>query len=116
MTTRRTAAQTAIPDTDNGSSSSGNIISPRASEKSNITPAVPSSVIAKLLGFTFAMITLPISTYFLTLNTLFSGNSTWAGASAAIIANVVLLSYVVVAFWDDQSERAEMEEQEKKGR
>ena len=32
-----------------------------------------SAVIAKLLGFTFAMITLPIGTYFLTVNTIFSG-------------------------------------------
>lgn len=33
------------------------------------------------------------------------GNSTYAGATAAIVANVVLLSYVVVAFNDDKSER-----------
>ena len=33
------------------------------------------------------------------------GNSTYAGATAAIVANIVLLSYVVVAFNDDKSER-----------
>jgi hypothetical protein len=34
-----------------------------------------------------------------------TGNSTYAGATAAIVANIVLLSYVVVAFNDDKSER-----------
>jgi len=34
-----------------------------------------------------------------------AGNSTYAGATAAIVANIVLLSYVVVAFNDDKSER-----------
>ena len=31
------------------------------------------SIIAKLLAFTFAMITFPISTYFLTKDTIFKG-------------------------------------------
>lgn len=34
---------------------------------------VCSSVIVKLLGFTFAMITLPIGLYFLTVKTIFKG-------------------------------------------
>ncbi|KAJ9624962.1 vacuolar ATPase assembly integral membrane protein vma21 [Taxawa tesnikishii (nom. ined.)] len=84
--------------------------------KSNIAPAVPTNVIVKLLGFTFAMIIMPIGSYFLTLNSLFSGNSTYAGATAAIVANIVLIGYVIVAFKDDQSERAELEEKEKKSR
>ncbi|KAF2187813.1 vacuolar ATPase assembly integral membrane protein VMA21 [Zopfia rhizophila CBS 207.26] len=85
-----------------------------ASEPSNITPAVPSSVIWKLLSFTFGMITLPIGTYFFTLNYVFSGNSTFAGATAAVMANVVLIAYVVVAMKEDQSERQEEEEKKKK--
>jgi hypothetical protein len=61
-------------------------------QPSIITPAVPQysrsiysstqsttdlftrHVIVKLLLFTFAMLVLPISSYFLTLNTLYSGN------------------------------------------
>ncbi|KAI9699165.1 MAG: vacuolar ATPase assembly integral membrane protein vma21 [Bogoriella megaspora] len=74
-------------------------------EKSNISPAVPSSVIIKLLGFTFAMISMPIGTYFASVNTVFGGNSTYAGASAAVIANVVLIAYVVVAMKEDQEEQ-----------
>ncbi|PSR99383.1 vacuolar ATPase assembly integral membrane protein VMA21 [Coniella lustricola] len=79
--------------------------SPAAGEKSNIRPAVPADVIIKLLGFTFAMIVLPIGSYFATVNTVFYGNSTYAGALAAIMANVVLVAYVIVAMREDQSDQ-----------
>ncbi|KAK0298701.1 vacuolar ATPase assembly integral membrane protein vma21 [Friedmanniomyces endolithicus] len=72
---------------------------------SDVTPAVAPATIAKLLFFTFAMITFPISSYFLTVHNLFSGNTTYAGALAAFVANVVLMGYVIVAFQDDKSER-----------
>ncbi|KAK3054263.1 vacuolar ATPase assembly integral membrane protein vma21 [Extremus antarcticus] len=88
----------------------------RAEPKSNITPAVPSSVIFKLLAFTAAMIVLPIGSYFATVNTVFKGNATWAGATAAIMANVVLIGYVIVAFNDDKSEREADEAEKKKSR
>jgi len=84
---------------------------------SNIAPAVPSSVIIKLLGFTAAMIVVPIGSYFVTVNTLFSGNATYAGGLAAFMANVVLISYVIVAFADDKSEReADAKAETKKSR
>lgn len=90
------------------------------------------AVIYKLLGFTLAMIGGPIGTYFLTLNTIFRGclsrvphactsltmyvgNSTWAGATAAIMANVVLIAYVIVAMKEDESEKLEGEQRAKKG-
>lgn len=52
---------------------------PNASEKTapaapeSSQPAVPKSVVAKLLGFTFAMVTVPIGAYFLTVDTVFKG-------------------------------------------
>ncbi|KAI9828671.1 MAG: vacuolar ATPase assembly integral membrane protein vma21 [Thelocarpon impressellum] len=87
-----------------------------ASEKSNITPAVPAAVIFKLLAFTAAMVAGPLGTYYLTLNTIFKGNTTFAGGSAAFMANVVLIAYVIVAMREDQSDALEAAEKEKKGR
>lgn len=77
------------------------------------------------------MISLPIGTYFFSVNTIFggkrgilhlsrrsanysSGNSTFAGASAAVMANVVLIAYVVVAMKEDQSEQTAAEQKQKK--
>jgi len=60
------------------------------------------------------MVAGPIGSYFLTLNTVFGGNSTWAGATAAIMANVVLVGYVIVAMKEDQSEAIETAEKERK--
>lgn len=72
--------------------------------------------------------------YFLTLNTIFrgpytarlldridlitsvSGSSTWAGATAALTANLVLIAYVIVAMREDQSDRIVAEERAKKRR
>ncbi|KAI8940154.1 vacuolar ATPase assembly integral membrane protein vma21 [Plenodomus lindquistii] len=75
-----------------------------APEVSDTAPAVPMSVIWKLMSFTFAMITLPIGTYFFTAAFVFKGNATYAGGLAALMANVVLIAYVVMAFKDDQEE------------
>ncbi|PSS23106.1 hypothetical protein M430DRAFT_135670 [Amorphotheca resinae ATCC 22711] len=86
---------------------------PAADEKSDISPAVPAHVIYKLLGFTLAMVVCPLGAYFLTLDLLFRGNSTFAGATAAIVANVVLIGYIVVAFKEDQSEARERKEKKK---
>lgn len=90
---------------------------------SNITPAVPlyesaqhagnlkqnaymfvRSIVFKLLTFTFLMVTLPITSYFVSRDYIYSGNSTWAGATAAIMANVVLFGYIIVAVLEDQGD------------
>ncbi|KAI1431009.1 hypothetical protein GGR50DRAFT_681825 [Xylaria sp. CBS 124048] len=91
---------------------------PASSEQSSTAPAVPTDVILKLLAFTLAMIMIPIGSYFLTVNTLFGGNSTYAGALAALLANVVLVGYVVVAMNEDKSdqEEAERKRREKRGK
>lgn len=82
------------------------------------------SVIAKLLLFTLAMVVAPLGSYFLTVDTVFSGtsclarkspktlltragNTTFAGATAAVVANVVLITYVLVAMAEDTREQGE---------
>lgn len=97
---------------------------PAAPESSQAT--VPKSVVAKLLGFTFAMVTVPIGSYFLTVDTIFKGtlrsphpclplfltpanayplgNSSLAGGLAALLANVVLVGYVIAAMNEDQKD------------
>ncbi|KAK8164148.1 VMA21-like domain-containing protein [Phyllosticta citrichinensis] len=111
MNSRRIAtSEKTLLDRDDGA------VAVSASSDGSIAPAVPASVIVKLLGFTLAMIALPIGSYFLTVNTIFRGNSTLAGGLAAVMANVVLIAYVVVAFKEDQTERLEAESKEKKSR
>jgi len=61
------------------------------------------------------MVTLPLSAYFITARTIFRGNSTWAGATAALVANIVLIGYIVVAVREDQGDRR-AEEERGKGR
>ncbi|PTB64164.1 hypothetical protein BBK36DRAFT_1124714 [Trichoderma citrinoviride] len=78
-----------------------------AQEKSNISPAVPKDVIYKLLGFSAAMIIVPIGSYFMTVHTVFNGNSSLAGGMAAVLANVVLISYIIVAMKEDQTDLKE---------
>ncbi|KAL3606487.1 vacuolar ATPase assembly integral membrane protein vma21 [Fusarium poae] len=83
-------------------------------ETSNTAPAVPSQVIYKLLAFTFAMVFIPIGSYFLTVNTVFNGNSSFAGGLAAVLANVVLIGYIVVAMKEDQSDQLKAENKKDK--
>lgn len=40
----------------------------------------------------------------------FAGNSTFAGATAAFMANVVLIAYIIVAMKEDEVDRIAAEE------
>lgn len=74
---------------------------------SDTTPLVSSQVIRTLLAFTAAMVIVPIGSYFVTVNLVFRGNSTFAGGFAALMANVVLVGYIIVAWKDDQEDQRE---------
>ncbi|KAJ3330633.1 vacuolar ATPase assembly integral membrane protein vma21 [Blyttiomyces sp. JEL0837] len=63
---------------------------------------VPPAVIAKLIFFSVLMFSLPIGMYFYTLNNVFDGNTTYSAISAVVVANMVLIAYVVMAFLEDK--------------
>ncbi|KAI9708009.1 MAG: hypothetical protein M1812_008143 [Candelaria pacifica] len=112
MTSRRIISnEKTVLDRDDATDSS--VSTPKTS---NISPVVPRSVIVKLLAFTLAMMGGPLATYYMTLQTIFKGNSVWAGATAAVTANVVLIAYVVVAFYEDQSDALASAEEDKKAK
>lgn len=50
------------------------------------------------------MFTAPLMAYYSTVNAVFKGNSTYAGALAALVANLVLFGYVIAAVREDQGE------------
>ncbi|KAI1111339.1 hypothetical protein F5Y14DRAFT_425600 [Nemania sp. NC0429] len=112
MTSRRIiSSEKTILDKDDDDLQSGR---PGAGgPQSSTAPAVPMDVIIKLLSFTLAMVVIPIGSYFLTIRTIFKGNSTYAGALAAILANVVLVGYVIVAMKEDQSDQLEAEKKKR---
>ncbi|KAI9283145.1 hypothetical protein BY458DRAFT_495571 [Sporodiniella umbellata] len=59
-----------------------------------------ANVILKLMTFTAALLVGPILTFFLTLHSLFEGNTTYAAIAAAAMANVIVALYIVVAFFE----------------
>ncbi|KAF2482592.1 hypothetical protein BDY17DRAFT_298775 [Neohortaea acidophila] len=83
---------------------------------SDTSPAVPSHIITKLLAFSAALFFLPIASYFLTRDVVFKGNAAYAGGFAALVANVVLVGYIVVAFLDDKKEQEVLDAETKKER
>lgn len=60
------------------------------------------------------MVFIPIGSYFLTVNTVFNGNSSFAGGLAAVLANVVLIGYIIVAMKEDQSDQLKAENKKDK--
>jgi hypothetical protein len=68
------------------------------------------NVLAKLLVFSLAIIALPISTYFISVDRLFSGNATYGAILAIIMTNVLIALYVVAAFMEDREDKVRKKE------
>ncbi|ORZ13222.1 hypothetical protein BCR42DRAFT_419429, partial [Absidia repens] len=74
-------------------------------EKTNVStrPSISKSVIFKLLGFSALLFIAPIATYFYSLDTVFGGNNTYAAGAAALVANLVVIGYILVAMVEDMN-------------
>ncbi|KAJ3181293.1 vacuolar ATPase assembly integral membrane protein vma21 [Irineochytrium annulatum] len=70
---------------------------------------VDRSVVLKLAFFSILMFTLPIGTYLYTQQYVFDGNSTYSAIVAAVVANIVLIAYIVVAFLEDNGDDDEVD-------
>ncbi|KAF9435976.1 vacuolar ATPase assembly integral membrane protein vma21 [Entomortierella beljakovae] len=95
----------------------GSIGSTSSSSTSSSNPRpgsvnVATSTLVKLGFFTVAMVTFPIGTYFLSIDRVFGGNATYAGISAAVVANLVLFAYVIAAILEDAKAPASSKKQQ----
>ncbi|WBW74900.1 ER membrane V-ATPase assembly factor Vma21 [Schizosaccharomyces osmophilus] len=78
------------------------------SEKMEKDNSIQTHVLMKLIGFSIALFTLPLLTYYWTLKNWFLGQDTFkAGIAAAIVANIVATLYVLVAFWEKDASSPE---------
>ncbi|KAF3905535.1 hypothetical protein AA313_de0203322 [Arthrobotrys entomopaga] len=100
MATRRNVSKEE-KKSDDVSSSSLPAVLPRAMQaekmKNNPGPAIPNDVLIKLFGFTIAMLLGPIGSYYLSTNYFFPGSTVLSASIAAVMANVVLFAFVIVA-------------------
>lgn len=82
---------------------------------SSASAKISSTVMLKLISFSAAMLILPLSAYYLSLEYLFQGYKTnYAAITAAIVANLVVVGYVVVAFMEDDSDTTDAKIEKKK--
>ncbi|KAI8088378.1 hypothetical protein BDF21DRAFT_217530 [Thamnidium elegans] len=59
-----------------------------------------AGMLVKLMTFSAALLAFPILTFFCTLHTLFEGNTTYAAGAAALMANVIVILYIIVAIFE----------------
>ncbi|KAJ3283427.1 vacuolar ATPase assembly integral membrane protein vma21 [Borealophlyctis nickersoniae] len=67
-------------------------------------PFIPGYVIAKLVFFSFLLFVLPLSSYYYTLNNVFHGNTNYSAITAVIVANLVVIGYVIAAFTESDKD------------
>ncbi|KAI8990259.1 hypothetical protein BDB01DRAFT_780699 [Pilobolus umbonatus] len=65
------------------------------------------NVVAKLIFFTVALFAAPLLTFFYSVEHVFDGNTTYAAGSAALIANLIVIAYVITAFFEKPNDEKE---------
>jgi len=62
-------------------------------------------VLLKLVAFSLSLGILPITSYFASQKYIWNGDSTLAAITAVVVANVVLVAYIILSLREDQAER-----------
>ncbi|KAF3217480.1 vacuolar ATPase assembly integral membrane protein vma21 [Orbilia oligospora] len=105
MATRRNVKSSSDEKSDNVSSPP---VLPKAMQaehmKNNPGPSIPREVLLKLFGFTVAMLFGPLGCYYLTTNYIFPGSTVLGASIAAVVANIVLVLFILVAMKEDDGE------------
>ncbi|EGN96873.1 hypothetical protein SERLA73DRAFT_185089 [Serpula lacrymans var. lacrymans S7.3] len=60
------------------------------------------AILLKLIFFSASLAVLPISSYFISQKYFWSGNANYAAITAVLVANAVLVSYIVSSVMDDK--------------
>ncbi|PWN42629.1 hypothetical protein IE81DRAFT_275751, partial [Ceraceosorus guamensis] len=71
---------------------------------SNVAPRGKDPAIGvyyKLALFSFFIFAAPLTAYYVSITHLSKDNTTFAGGIAALVVNIVLVAYIVVAFLED---------------
>ncbi|KAI8344734.1 hypothetical protein BC941DRAFT_497942 [Chlamydoabsidia padenii] len=80
-------------------------------QSSSTRPSISTGVIFKLLGFSALLFAGPIGTYFYSIDALFNGNTTYAAGAAALVANLVVIAYILTAMMEDmKTDKADKED------
>ncbi|VVT50261.1 uncharacterized protein SAPINGB_P002681 [Magnusiomyces paraingens] len=75
---------------------------------------VPPAVVRKLAIYTAAMVIAPVASFFI-VQKVFNASAIVSGGFAALVANIVLIGYVVEAYSEDlPPEEPEAEEKKEK--
>ncbi|EFR04895.1 hypothetical protein MGYG_07897 [Nannizzia gypsea CBS 118893] len=77
---------------------------------------LPGGVLWKFILYSVMIVCCPLATYYGTVNRVFEGNSTYAGAAAAGAANVVLIVYIIFAIREDNEMEKKATDEFKKNR
>ncbi|KAI0693782.1 hypothetical protein BC835DRAFT_1352016 [Cytidiella melzeri] len=61
-----------------------------------------SGALAKLLVFSIALGVAPLGSYYLSLNYAWNGNATFAAITAVALANVVLVTFIIMSVIEEK--------------